>query len=180
MSDGVIFVSGVYGVGKTTICNLLSNELSIPSFSSSELISKHNGEEYGVNKFVEDKDKNQLILIKAVKENLEAKPKFLLNGHFCILNSNNEIEYLPNFVYEELSLTKIILLEAEPENIYKNLQKRDKKNYSIEIIEELLKSERKQASKIASMLNIPLYIHTMCFNKEDFNIIVSMIKESQV
>lgn len=101
-------------------------------------------------------------------------------GIFCILNSNNEIEYLPDFVYEELSLTKIILLEAEPENIYKNLQKRDKKNYSIEIIEELLKSERKQASKIASMLNIPLYSHTMCFNKEDFNIIVSMIKESQV
>lgn len=82
MDDGVIFVSGVYGVGKTTICNLLSNELSIPSFSSSELISKHNGEEYGVNKFVEDKDKNQLILIKAVNEILEAKPKFLLNGHF--------------------------------------------------------------------------------------------------
>ena len=33
---GVIFVAGVYGVGKSTLCEKLSKELSIPFYSSGE------------------------------------------------------------------------------------------------------------------------------------------------
>ena len=44
--EGVIFVAGIYGVGKSTLCEKLSKELKIPFYSSGDLISKVNGELY--------------------------------------------------------------------------------------------------------------------------------------
>ena len=36
--EGVIFVAGIYGVGKSTLCEKLSKELKIPFYSSGDLI----------------------------------------------------------------------------------------------------------------------------------------------
>ena len=44
MHGGVVFIAGVYGVGKSTLCNMLSNSLHIPAFSSGDLNSEKNGE----------------------------------------------------------------------------------------------------------------------------------------
>jgi len=38
MNNGVIFIAGVYGVGKSTICNNLNKSLGIPAYSSSKLV----------------------------------------------------------------------------------------------------------------------------------------------
>lgn len=46
MKKRILFVAGVYGVGKTTLCDILSEKYLISSYSSSELISKCNHEEY--------------------------------------------------------------------------------------------------------------------------------------
>ena len=113
MFGDVIFVSGVYGVGKSTLCNVLGDSLNIPFFSSSDLISEKNGEEYGANKSVKNKESNQYLLIKALEEKMKCFPKILLAGHFCIFDGNNNIDLLPEFVYKELHLSKIILLEAD-------------------------------------------------------------------
>ena len=66
--NGVIFVAGVYGVGKSTLCEKLSKELSIPFYSASDLISKVNGESYGTNKVVKDKSQNQDILADVIHQ----------------------------------------------------------------------------------------------------------------
>ena len=47
VNDGVIFIAVAYGVGKSTLCNKLSNFSNIPAFSSGDLISKKNGKKYG-------------------------------------------------------------------------------------------------------------------------------------
>lgn len=127
MDKSVIFVAGVYGVGKSTLCNKLENHLKIPAFSSGDLISKINGEVYGRNKVVKDKEANQNVLISAVEERLKEFSIILLAGHFCIFNTKNEIDILPEFVYKRLHLSKIVLLEAENTRIINNLQNRDKK-----------------------------------------------------
>ena len=38
MGKKILFVAGVYGVGKTTLCEVISQSFNIPSFSASELI----------------------------------------------------------------------------------------------------------------------------------------------
>ena len=78
MNEGVIFIAGAYGVGKSTLCNKLNNLLNIPAFSSGDLISKKNGEKYGTNKVVKDKDYNQQLLIDAVNKIIINSPKLIV------------------------------------------------------------------------------------------------------
>ena len=87
--QNVIFISGVYGVGKSTLCSKLSSMTGIPAFSAGDLISEINGEVYGRNKVVKDAKSNQDILISAVDTKLKEYSRFLLAGHFCIVDRYN-------------------------------------------------------------------------------------------
>lgn len=124
---GTIFVAGSYGVGKSTLCNVLSKALDIPTFSAGDLIGNINGEQYGANKAVKNKDVNQDILGIEVKKKLEQYPTILLAGHFCLLDKSNCVEKLPNSIFEKISIEQILLLEADPVRISTNLSIRDKK-----------------------------------------------------
>ena len=68
---GTIFIAGVYGVGKSTLVQKLASRINTPCFSSSTIISAVNGEQYGRNKAVKDKYKNQEILVARVSELLK-------------------------------------------------------------------------------------------------------------
>lgn len=124
---GTIFVAGSYGVGKSTLFNVLSKALDIPTFSAGDLIGNINGEQYGANKAVKNKDVNQDILGIEVKKELEQYPTILLAGHFCLFDKSNCVEKLPNSIFEKISIEQILLLEADPVRISTNLSIRDKK-----------------------------------------------------
>ena len=104
---GTIFVAGIYGVGKSTLCDTLSKELKIPAYSAGDLISSVNGERYGANKAVTDKISNQVILSMQVQKLLEVTPQILLAGHFCIFDKNNGVDYLPEIIFLDLNIERI-------------------------------------------------------------------------
>ena len=114
-------------------------------------------------------------MIDAVNKIIINSPKLILAGHFCIFNSTNGVEILPDFVYREIHLSKIILLEANADIIIDNLQSRDNKKYSLKEIKILSDTENLQAKKIAKELNIPLVTHKMKFDESDVNKIISVI-----
>lgn len=178
MKKGIIFVAGTYGVGKSTLCDKLSKKLNIPSYSSGDLISEINGEIYGANKVVKDKTANQNILISAVKRKLSLNPVFMLAGHFCIFNKSGEVELLPEFVYKEMPISKLILLETEIDTIINNIRSRDNKLYSLDAIKSLILTERKQAEIISEQLNLPLHVHKMNFDQTDVEKISDIIQGS--
>ena len=78
----VIFVSGVYGVGKSTLCNAVAHKCHLESYSSSDLISDVNGEIYGANKKVKNKISNQNILIERVDQKLKKSQLSNISGAF--------------------------------------------------------------------------------------------------
>ena len=178
MKKGIIFVAGTYGVGKSTLCDKLSKKLNIPSYSSGDLISEINGEIYGANKVVKDKTANQNILISAVKRKLSLNPVFMLAGHFCIFNKSGEVELLPEFVYKEMQISKLILLETDVNTIINNIRSRDNKLYSLDAIKSLILTERKQAEIISEQLNLPLHVHKMNFDQTDVEKISDIIQGS--
>lgn len=180
MNGNVIFIAGVYGVGKSTICKKLSDYFKIPAFSCSELISRKNGENYGPNKYVANKINNQVLLINSVKEEVIKSSHIFLTGHFCIFNKDNNVDILPEFVYKELYLEKILLLEADANIIINNLKNRDEKKYTINEMEKLQLFENKQATKIAYDLKIPLIKYKMKFDKFDFERIKNIIEGSEI
>ena len=108
---GTIFIAGIYGVGKSTLCDNLSKMLGIPAYSAGDLISSVNGEHYGANKAVTDKISNQAILALQVQELLKVTPQILLAGHFCIFDKDNNIDYLPENVFSDLEIEKMLLLK---------------------------------------------------------------------
>ena len=163
--NSVIFVAGVYGVGKSTLCNKLSSATGIPAFSAGDLISDINGETYGRNKVVKDAKSNQDILISAVDMKFEKCPHFLLAGHFCIVDKNNEVELLPEYVFSRLHLSQIILLEANVLRIAENINGRDHRKYPAQTLERLIACERSQAQRVAKELKIPLTIHNAQMKK---------------
>lgn len=175
--NGLYFVAGAYGVGKSTLCEKISSVLNIPFYSSGDLISKVNGESYGANKTVKDKTQNQNILVPAVNQLYLRYPTMLLAGHFCIFDKNTKVDVLPEDVFSQLKIIKIILLEADEETIVNHLAKRDNKFYLKEQIVELQSTERSQALKIASELEIPIVIHRMKFDDCDIDEILIKIKE---
>lgn len=71
---GTIFIAGSYGVGKSTLCDNLSRVSGVPAYSAGDLISCINGEQYGANKVVQDKEANQDILVIEVGKKLDHYP----------------------------------------------------------------------------------------------------------
>lgn len=173
----IIFVSGVYGVGKSTLCHNISKKTFLPFYSAGDLISSKNGEIYGVNKRVKNKEYNQNLLVEIVSDILKEKLLIVLAGHFCILGEKGNPERLPLEVYKKLGISSIVLLEAEPDKIIRNLKSRDNIEYSKNQIEEFLFAERDCANSISRDLHIPLFVHNMKFNNYDIEKINSFLKE---
>lgn len=174
---GTIFVAGTYGVGKSTLCTKLSKLLKIPDFSAGDLISVVNGESYGANKVVSDKDANQNILALQVRQLLKTNPNIILVGHFCIFNANGNVDYLPNSVFYDLGIEAILLLEAPISKIVRNLSIRDKKDYSEKQILLLQKAEAQKAKEIAKSINCKFFIHHMLFDETDVSSCLSYLEE---
>lgn len=177
---GTIFVAGIYGVGKSTLCNNLSKELGIPEYSAGDLISSVNGEQYGANKAVTDKTSNQVILALQVQRLLEITPKILLAGHFCIFDRDNNIDYLPESVFSNLKIEKILLLNAPISIILTNLSLRDKKEYTKQQIMSLHKAEEQRAKEISHKIGCKLYLHNMVFGSTDISKCLAYIREDNL
>lgn len=175
VAKGVHFISGIYGVGKSTLSERISRILNIPVYSASDLIKRKTGENFNTNKYVNDMDYNQHILIDAVNFLLEKENPLILTGHFCILNKTGGIDELPEFVYRNLNISKIILLEAETTRITDNLNSRDNRYYNNELIKKLQKNERQYATYISGLIGAPIFIHKMNYSDDDVNTVVDFI-----
>jgi len=173
----VYFIAGVYGVGKSTLCGSLANNLKIPFYSAGDLISEVNGETYGSNKLVKNKNRNQNILIDAVNNKLKNDNTFLLAGHFCIFDNNHQVDYIPVDVFRFLHIKGIVLLESDLQVIVSNLTHRDNTIYSADSMCLLKQSEREQAYNVASILDVPLIVHEMKYTEADIEEISSFLTD---
>ena len=164
---GVLFLAGIYGVGKSTLGETLSQRQGIPFYSAGDLISQVNGEIYGANKVVADKVGNQDILAIQIDRLLKQYDRILLAGHFCIVNKHGEVDCLPQEAFKNLHLDKIILLEATEEQILEHLRARDSKKYSSELVEALMQTEREMAYAVSAELNCPIATYCMTYSSTD-------------
>ena len=179
MLKKLCFIAGIYGVGKTTLCEKIKNKVGIEFFSASDIISQVNGEMYGKNKLVKNEKRNQEILISKIKK-LKDVEKILLNGHFCIFDNNNYVIQLPIDTYSALDIDLIILLERDTKEIVRELIQRDNKKYLFQDIEQLKIKEKEIAIMVSKQLNIPLHIHNMTFDESDENTIISFLEKEGV
>ncbi|NER82369.1 MAG: AAA family ATPase [Leptolyngbya sp. SIO1D8] len=172
----LIFVAGIHGVGKTTLCNELSSKFSMEHFSASDLIAKEKEEQHLRNKRVENIGGNQDHLIVAINKSFNKTNWYLLDGHFCLLNQENKITRIPYSTYEGISPTAVLVLVDESANIYDRLSSRDNTRYDLAMLKAFQEEEITYAEYIRDRLKIPYLQSNPVEDKEDiFTFIDSLL-----
>ncbi len=152
----IVFVGGIHGVGKGTICKALAEEFDFLHLSASQVL-KWNEINDAKNKKVKNFATTQERLITNLNLIIEPNKKYLLDGHFTLLNSDGQPEKIDESTFDGIQPKSIILLTCEPEIIYKRLKQRDNSIYKLNILEKMQKMEIERANYISERLNIPLF-----------------------
>lgn len=156
----MIFISGVHGVGKSFFCNLVKESTGIDCFSASTLIRERKKQGFPADKRVADIDENQLYLLAAVDDLRSNLGEFLLDGHFCLLNTEGVITRISLDTFTTLKPEAIILLTEDPEIIAQRRQARDGVEHKASDIKAFQDEEIKYAKEVAELLHVPLRIST--------------------
>jgi adenylate kinase len=152
----IIFIGGIHGVGKGTLCKKLSTENMIAHFSSSDLL-KWNEISAKENKVVKDFNHTQNRLIEGIENQIEKNKLTLLDGHFCLLNQNGMPEKIDEEVFRLIQPIAICIKTQDVDTIHERLEIRDGNKYKIETLNAMQELELSQALKVSHLLSIPLF-----------------------
>ncbi|MEK3719265.1 ATP-binding protein [Paenibacillus sp. FSL H8-0034] len=153
----MIFIGGIHGVGKTSLCKELTLRYKIPHYSASKLISDEKKEVYSKNKFIPDIEQNQDHLSNSINR-LNINGWFLLDGHCCLLNQMSEITRIPFDTFDKISPSLIIVLTDLISSIQERFSQRDGYQFSPNLLEGFQNAEIEYAKEISNNLQIPILI----------------------
>ena len=151
----MIFCSGIHGVGKDYFLKEIEEVTGIKSYSASELIEEYGSIKFNFDKKTKNIGRNQDYLLEAIRS--EKLPKeYILNGHFCLLNSRGEPERIPIETFYELNPSRIIVLKEKPEIIVGRRMIRDRKEVSVEDTKRFQNEEIAYGQEVAKKLMVPI------------------------
>ena len=152
----LFFVGGIFGAGKSTLCQSLSLTLPANHLKASELI-RHTplrGDLSG--KITDQAAQNQDRLLLALGPYRTSWNSILLDGHFCLFGRDHEITRLPIEVFAKLQLNAMLIVEAPSDVVMDRIAKRDGAFLEQELLRRLALEEYEHASNISEALRVPL------------------------
>ncbi len=149
----LVFISGVHGVGKSTLCGKINDALYIKVKSCSDII-KDNSVYIENSKVVDKAEANQNALIFGLTE-FRNNP-LLLDGHFCLIGQNEEIIELDFKIFDQISPTLIINITASAKVIYRRMMERDGSTFPLSLIDDLQIQETKNSHEFGKLRGIPV------------------------
>lgn len=174
----VVFVAGVHGVGKSSMCDAYVRKFGFTHKSASQLIREAKAEAIAKNsKAVNDIAGNQQLLIQAVTQIRESGENLLLDGHFAILDVDHRPTPLPTNVFSDLTIDSIIAVYDESHSIASRLACRDNQPMSQTEIDLLQTLELDRAKQVSEELNLP-FIELKALDQISFNKTVQKSFES--
>lgn len=171
----LVFLAGVHGVGKTTLCRTRLEPTGFHCVSASSIIKLRAGEVCS-KKSVEAIDDNQRKLIQGVDSLRLQYTRLVIDGHFALLNKEQQVERIPVSVFRAMRPDFMILLHDEPAEIAARLSLRDGEKWEPNLIERLQNEERSQAKLVAAHLNVRLEVLALSKASADINQLLFTIK----
>jgi len=150
-----IFVGGIHGVGKSTLCSSTFAPAGYHCVTASSLIRLHKSHS-DREKLVDDIPDNQKALIEQLELEKDARTHLLLDGHFCLLNGEGVVEPIQIEVFEEMSPSSLVLVKCDPKVVASRLTNRDKKEWCPEMLRKFQEAEEKHAERVAEVLQVVL------------------------
>jgi len=157
MKRKIIFIGGVHGVGKTTLCTKLCDSMNMKHYSASDLIKKISNIKFSEDKKVKGIEKNQDTLITAVNNYIDPESFCFLDGHFCLLNEHGKVIEIPIPTFTELKPAAIVVLKGNPESIFLRMKNRDGNEMDVEDISIFQEKELEYSQRISKLLEIPWF-----------------------
>lgn len=152
----IIFVGGIHAVGKGTVCKELAEKFNFEHLSASQVL-KWDEISDSKNKKVQNFTTTQDRLLTNLNRIVKPNEKYLLDGHFTLLNSNGEPEKIDEATFIGIQPKSIILLTCETKIIFERLKQRDDSIYKLSVLEKMQQMEVEHANYISKKLEIPLF-----------------------
>ena len=172
----LIFVGGIHGVGKTTLCKYLGEIFRVPYYSSGLLLKDYKSENSGNDKTINSIEQNQIRLISVLrKERILCRKDIILDGHFCLFDSSFRVNKLPIFIFQEIKPNLIICLRDDIESIHKRLSERDEIYYEKKYLADLQIAEIQHSEFISKSLDIPLVVIDSNSDKDQLNVVMKNV-----
>ncbi|KAF2079286.1 ATP-binding protein [Flavobacterium sharifuzzamanii] len=162
--ENIFFISGIHGVGKGTICKEIASKSELIHLTASEVL-KWSDISSSDNKLVENISSTQEKLIFGLNNLVNRDKKYLLDGHFCLLNSLNIPCKIDEETFDILNPWVIFIVIDDIEKIAKRLENRDGKKYDIQVLNELQNMEIEYAKYLSRKYSVP-YIEIIDNNYE--------------
>lgn len=153
----LVFLGGVHGVGKSTICEDHLRPAGYACFTASALIREGGSVDVNISKQVSDVDHNQWILLEGLKKVRRSATDVVLDGHYCLLNSERKIEKVPMWLFKEMRADGLALAIGDPAVIAQRLSVRDGHPWTAEFVSNFQTEEVKYAREVADALGVPLH-----------------------
>ncbi|MBN8669488.1 MAG: AAA family ATPase [Chitinophagales bacterium] len=172
MKRTIAFIGGIHGVGKSTTSKLICDKTGLNYLSASEIIKWAEFNNDSADKKVFNVAQNQNRLIIGLKTMVNARNKYLLDGHYCLVNKLGTVERIPLEIFTLINPYSLNLLIDDVSLIKDRLEKRDFKIYDIDLLHYMQETEISHANEIAKVLKIPLNIFTV----RDIDRIVNLLR----
>jgi adenylate kinase len=160
MFSNIAFIGGIHGVGKSTICRQICDEVKLEYLSASELIKWRDINEDIQNKKVRNIPATQDRLIIGLTNSIQKDKCYILDGHYCLLNNENEIVNIPLDTFKLINPISLNVVLGDIIEIKDRLEKRDNRPYDQELLNRMQESELNYATYLSKTLRVTLSIGT--------------------
>lgn len=152
--ENIIFIGGIHGVGKGTICKEIVLKTDLIHLTASQILKWEEISDCD-NKLVKNINSTQDRLIKGLKNLIKKDKKYLLDGHFCLLNSDEIPSRIDEDTFDQINPKAIAIVIDNVEEIAKRLEARDGKIYDAKVLNELQQMEIEYAKYLSDKYSIP-------------------------
>lgn len=170
--NNITFFGGIHGVGKSTICKKICNQLNINYLSASEVLNWNKLNSDLQNKKVDDIFHTQELLINGLDKYIENDKKYLLDGHYCLLNKHDQITKLPVETFKRINPISLYIIINDVAIIKSRLEARDNKAYNYDILSRMQDLEIEYATELSKELNRNLIIG----KESDYNLLLNSLQ----
>lgn len=150
----IIFLGGIHGVGKGTLCEKVCNDHNLRHLSASEVL-KWEEISKKENKLVKDFTLTQNRLITNLQQIVKVEERYILDGHYCLLNKDNVPEKIDFDTFRTLDPFAFIVVVDDVQEIKRRLENRDNKEYDFNLLFKFQELETEYSKELAVQLNKP-------------------------
>jgi adenylate kinase len=150
----LIFIGGIHGAGKGTLCKKICIELNLIHLSASEVL-KWNEISDLQNKLVSDFTVTQNRLINNLTQIVNGQNKYLLDGHYCLLNNEQEPQKIEEETFNLIDPYAFVVVVDLISQIKSRLESRDGLNYDYKMLEKFQDMEVSYSMELANKLSKP-------------------------